>query len=44
MKKRWAAGDIFWAGVSVAIGLLLILVLYVFLQLWKDSTLRQLIF
>lgn len=44
MKKKWATGDIFWAGVFVTIGLLLILVLYIFLQLWHDSTLRQLIF
>jgi hypothetical protein len=44
MKKKWDSKDIFWAGVFVVIGLLMVFGLYMFLHLWKQSTLRQLFF
>lgn len=43
MNKR-KKSDVFWAGVFVVLGLLMIGGLYVFLQLWNQSTLRQLFF
>lgn len=44
MKKKWDSKDTFWAGVFVVIGLLMVFGLYVFLHLWKQSTLRELFF
>lgn len=43
MKKK-KTSDVFWAGVFVVLGLLMIVGLYVFLNLWHQSTLRQLFF
>jgi hypothetical protein len=42
MKKKWKSKDFFWSGVFVVIGLLMVLGLYVFIHLWKQSTLRDL--
>lgn len=40
--KKKKTSDVFWAGVFVVLGLLMIGGLYVFLHLWHQSTLRQL--
>jgi len=42
-NKKWSASDVIWAGVFVALGLFLVLVVYLFIQYWKESTLRQLL-
>ncbi len=42
MKKKWNSKDSFWAGVFVVMGLLMVLGLYVFIHLWRQSTLREL--
>lgn len=44
MNKKWVANDIFWAGVFISIGLFLVFAVYAIIQLWKNSTLRQLLF
>jgi type II secretory pathway component PulL len=42
--KKWAAHDLIWIAVGLAFGLFLVFVVYLFLHLWKESTLRQLLF
>lgn len=44
MKKGFALSDVIWAGVFVLVGVLMVFGMYVFLQLWGQSTLRELIF
>lgn len=43
-RKKWSAPDVFWLGAGIVLGLFLVVVGYLFVQLWAHSTLRQLFF
>lgn len=42
--KKWSTHDLIWIILGLCFGLFLIFVGYLFVHLWKNSTLRQLFF